>query len=422
MRCFLGLGSNLGDRRRNLADACSLIREGAPLLKVSPIYTTPALLPPGAPDDWNIPYLNAALEIEWNQSARELLQFLKATEQVLGRSPSDRWAPRVIDIDIVTFGDERIDTADLRIPHPAARERAFVLDPLKDIAPSLMLSADDVPCVVLARRLCGHSPLVMAILNMTPDSFSDGGDLESVAAAERRVQQCIDAGVQILDVGGESTRPGADILSVDVEWRRIEPLLHLLQKRFEGQILRPIVSVDTVKPEVARRALAAGADWINDVSGLSSPAMRALVAESGCHAVMMHHVSVPADPSKTLRADEDPVLSVKTWALERIEICAESGIAAEQLIFDPGIGFGKTPQQSLQILKRARELADLPVRTLIGHSRKSFMTVWGLPTVAGRDEATLGASMSLAEHGVDILRVHNAEGHMRALQARNELR
>ena len=422
MRCFIGLGTNLGDRRANLESAARALREGASLLRVSPVYTTPALLPPGAPAEWDIPYLNAVAEIDWSGSAVELLAFLKATEIALGRSPSDRWAPRVIDLDILTFGAQVVEAPGLRVPHPGMLTRSFVLDPLKDLAPALVLPHCAEAVCALARSLPGHTPLIMGILNLTPDSFSERGELLNSETLVSRVTTLLAARVQILDLGAESTRPGATPVSVDEEWARLEPALEKVKSLSGSRLLAPVISVDTTKPEIAERALRRGAHWINDVAGLSNPRMVEVAREHRCPAIFMHHVTVPADPKRVLSPDCDPIAEVKRWALTRIETLVAAGLDIEQLIFDPGIGFGKTAHQSLAILKRAAELADLPVRTVIGHSRKSFMRTWGFDDVSARDMATLGASLALTSRGVDILRVHDGAAHTQALRAWAELR
>lgn len=135
MKCFVGLGSNLAERRENLEAAARLLRVDCRSLRASPIVETPALVPDGAPPDWQIPFLNAVVEFDWSGTPQELLQFLKSIESRLGRTAAPRWAPRVIDLDILTFGDHRMSSKDLEIPHPEMRNRPFVLAPLKHLSP-----------------------------------------------------------------------------------------------------------------------------------------------------------------------------------------------------------------------------------------------------------------------------------------------
>jgi 2-amino-4-hydroxy-6-hydroxymethyldihydropteridine diphosphokinase/dihydropteroate synthase len=418
MQCIIGLGSNLGERRNNLEAAARAIaaHPAASNLHGGSIFSTPALLPPNAPADWNIPYLNSVLQLEWNDTPQALLQSLKAIETALGRSPSARWAPRLIDLDILLFGNESILQPDLQIPHIGLTERSFVLDPLLHLSARRQLSNGEF-ILPLARDLPSHSPLWMGILNLTPDSFSDGGTLSTTALLETRIRTYEEAGVQCFDLGAESTRPGALPLTAGDEWQRLEPALSLLHNRYKNIYFHPLISVDTYRAAVASKALALGAHIINDVSGLADPAMIATLKMSDCHYVLMHSLSIPASSTHVLSAEQDPVQTVYDWALQKIELLTKNGITLDRIIFDPGIGFGKTPQQSLQLLQNCQKFYDLPVRLLIGHSRKSFMSLWSQRAATARDPDSIGASLRLAQKGVDILRVHAADHHVQAWQA-----
>lgn len=416
MRCFIGLGSNLGNRLENLESAARAL--AARLERVSPVYTTPALRPLGAPDEWDIPYKNAVAELTWDSGPEELLGWLKSIERDLGRKAADRWAPRVIDLDILLLGDLLLEREDLSIPHPGIHARAFVLDPLKDLAPTLTLPHGDRTLAALARQHPQHSPLIMGILNATPDSFSERGALFDPDALAARALEMDRAGVQILDIGAESTRPGAHTVSADEEWRRLQPGLCAILQLGRGRQFRPIISVDTTKAEIARRALEAGADWINDVGALDDPEMLSVVREARCGVVIMHHLTVPADSAHVLPPGSDPIAIVRQWALAKLESLDSAGIDTSRVVIDPGIGFGKTAHQSIALLKRLDELSDLPARILVGHSRKSFLKLWG-DDPTRRDALTLGASLGLV--GADILRVHDAVAHVDAFSAHREL-
>jgi dihydropteroate synthase len=160
---------------------------------------------------------------------------------------------------------------------------------------------------------------------------------------------------------------------------------------------------------------------INDVSGFTDPGLLPVLLESSCQYVLMHSLSVPADRARTLPEDTDPVAAVKEWAVRRIELLQNSGLDPARVIFDPGIGFGKTAEQSLTLLRRMEEFLDLPVRLLIGHSRKSFMEAWGSRPASERDPESVGASLALAARGADILRVHAPHIHARAWRAHQEV-
>ncbi len=253
---------------------------------------------------------------------------------------------------------------------------------------------------------------LVGIINLSPDSFS--GDGRAIAdSVQRRALSLITDGAAVIDVGAESTRPGALPITEIAEWNRLEKSLPGLAVicRQHGVIL----SVDTRSPITAEKAIMAGADWINDVSGLKHPRMIDIIKNSGRAVVLTHSLSVPADPDITMQ-DADPVAAIIAWGQERLGTLQNLGIKAEQLIFDPGIGFGKTAGQSMDIIKRAKEFKALGVPLLFGHSRKSFLKQFGANSnPAERDIETAIVSLHLARLGVDFLRVHNVAMNAKAL-------
>jgi dihydropteroate synthase len=228
------------------------------------------------------------------------------------------------------------------------------------------------------------------------------------------------SGATVLDLGAESTRPGAASIPPDLEWARLAPVLGRLASAGSA---RPKLGVDTRHPETARRALDAGADWINDVTGFADGAMREAVRGSRATVVAMHSLGIPPTRAVTLPPDADPVALVRRWAAERIASLESVGIGRERIIVDPGLGFGKTADQSLRLLRRAASLGTLGVGVLVGHSRKSFLSGWFSPAEPGatepsaRDPETAALSGILAAKGVDYVRVHDVAGSARALRA-----
>jgi len=257
----------------------------------------------------------------------------------------------------------------------------------------------------------GDRPRVMGVLNVTPDSFSDGGrhlePKEAVAHAERMVAE----GAQVIDVGGESTRPGANPVSPEVEWERIGPVLSGLA----GRLSVP-VSVDTRHADVARKAVDAGADIVNDVEGLRSEAMRRAVATSGAAAVVMHMRGDPLTMQTNLVYADLRGEVFASLALATDRALAE-GIPAERLLVDPGLGFGKSAEQSLELLLHVGELRSLGYPVVVGASRKSFLG-WALGTddPARRLEAGVAAAVLAAERGVALVRTHDVGPTVRALE------
>ena len=417
MQVYLGLGSNLGDRRAQLSRAIDALEaKGLTITRVSPVVESPALLPDPAPCDWNLPFLNLVLECTVRCSPEQLRLSIEEIEQAFGRCDGPRWSPRPIDIDILLWGRERIATQRLTIPHRDLTRRDFVLTPLAALEPRLTVPGQGERTLIEHSMALGHHiPLWMGIVNVTPDSFSDGGRFPDWPRIEPHVAAMMEAGVHIIDVGGESTRPGAAGVDPTVEWSRVGPVLKRLIEQLAGRRPRPLLSLDTRHAEVAGKGIELGVDIINDVGGLTSRAMIALARDSARDWVAMHHVTIPADPRATLAADRDPCDAVRQWLEARMEAWDAQGLDPGRIIFDPGIGFGKNRLQSLQLLRRAGEFRRHGLRVLVGHSRKSFMKSFtGEVDEAGKDLATLGASLNLCAQGVDIIRVHNVPVHTAA--------
>jgi len=259
--------------------------------------------------------------------------------------------------------------------------------------------------------------LIMGILNVTPDSFSDGGRFLSPDAAVERALAMEKEGADIIDVGGESSRPGAEPVPVEEELRRVLPVL----ERLRGKLRIPI-SIDTTKAEVAEAALRAGASIVNDISALRfDPAMAPLVAKFGAGLVLMHMLGTP----KTMQQAphyEDVVTEVRDFLAERAQYAQSQGIPREAIAVDPGIGFGKTVEHNLELLRRLPELVELGFPVLVGPSRKSFIgAILGLG-VEERLEGTLAACAVAVVRGANILRVHDVKEVRRAADLALHLR
>ena len=242
---------------------------------------------------------------------------------------------------------------------------------------------------------------LMGVVNVTPDSFSDGGLYLDREAAVRHGLELAAAGAEILDVGGESTRPGAEPVGEEEELRRVVPVVHGLS----GSPSR--LSVDTSKAAVAAAALDAGAEIVNDVTALRGDSeMAPLCAERGATVVLMHMLGEPRTMQEDPRYD-DVVVAVKEFLAERLEVATAAGIAEERIWLDPGIGFGKTAAHNMELLRRLGELRELGRPLVVGTSRKSFIgKVDGSP--AGRRlGGTIASSVLAAAEGADVLRVHD---------------
>lgn len=248
----------------------------------------------------------------------------------------------------------------------------------------------------------GAAVRVMGILNVTPDSFSDGGDYVQPTAAVDRALQMVEEGADMVDVGGQSSRPGSRPVSEDEELRRVVPVIERIREAWSGP-----VSVDTYRARVAEAALAAGACIVNDITAMTAePAMAGVVAGQGAACVLMHMKGTPADMQNAPEYD-DLMGEITLFLGNAVSRAEEAGIGADQIAVDPGIGFGKTTQHNLAILRRLPELAVLGKPVLVGTSRKSFIgNVLDLP-VDQRLEGTLATAAYAVAQGARLLRVHD---------------
>jgi len=256
----------------------------------------------------------------------------------------------------------------------------------------------------------GDRTRVMGVVNVTPDSFSDGGRFLDPDAAVAQAERLVREGADLIDVGGESTRPGASPVSPEAEWARIAPVF----ARLAAATSVPL-SVDTRHAEVAAKAIDAGADVINDVEGLRSEEMRRVVARSGAVAIAMHMRGTPTTMQENLEYADVRTEVYRTLA-EATDRARAEGIAAEKLLVDPGLGFGKSAEQSADLLAHIGELRSLGYPVVVGASRKSFLG-WalGASTAADRLEAGLAAAVMAAERGVAFVRTHDVGPTVRAL-------
>ena len=252
----------------------------------------------------------------------------------------------------------------------------------------------------------------MGVVNVTPDSFSDGGLFDDAEGAVAHGAQLVDEGADIVDVGGESTRPGAEPVPLDEERRRVIPVV-------EGLLaVRPdvVISVDTRHPPVAAAAVAAGAAIVNDVSGGRDETMFVVAAERGAGIVLMHMQGEP----RSMQVDptyDDVVAEVHEYLRERVEAALFAGLGAEQICVDPGIGFGKTLEHNLALLRSLDRLRDLDAGLAIGVSRKRFIgTLTDTEDPRDRVEGSLAAAVLAAAAGADVVRAHDVRATVRALR------
>ncbi|XP_057493408.1 folate synthesis bifunctional protein, mitochondrial-like isoform X2 [Actinidia eriantha] len=404
-------------------------------------------------------FLNSAVRGVTKLGPHELLGVLKKIEKDLGRTAGIRYGPRTIDLDILFYGNYKIHSETLTVPHERIWERPFVVAPLTDLIGS-SVDSDTVACW---HALSGHSgglfesweklggdsligkdglrrvlPVgnrlwdwlsrtsVMGILNLTPDSFSDGGKFQSVEAAVSQVRSMISDGADIIDLGAQSTRPIASRISVEEELDRLIPVLEAVQKmpEVEGKLL----SVDTFYSEVASEAVGKGAHIVNDVSGgqLDSK-MLSVVAGLKVPYVAMHMRGDPSTMQNSENLQYDNVCKqVASELYSRVRAAELLGIPAWRIVIDPGIGFSKNTEHNLDILtglstiraemaRKSLGLSHAPI--MIGPSRKKFLgDVCARPVAVERDSATVASVTAGVLGGANIVRVHNIRENMDAVK------
>lgn len=255
---------------------------------------------------------------------------------------------------------------------------------------------------------------VMGIVNVTPDSFSDGGLYLDARRAIEHGRELAAAGADVLDIGGESTRPGADPVGAAEEMARVVPVV-------EGLAGVAPISIDTSKAEVAASAIEAGASTVNDVTALDGdPEMASVCADSGVEVILMHMLGEPGTMQRDPRY-EDPVGEIREFLLSRVEAACEAGVSRDRVWIDPGIGFGKTLEHNIELLRGTRRFAETGLPVLVGPSRKAFIGRIDGSAEAGRLGGTIAACLAAADGGAAMVRVHDVAPVVQALRVRDRI-
>ncbi|KAL2349138.1 hypothetical protein Fmac_003138 [Flemingia macrophylla] len=451
----IALGSNVGERLHNFKEALKLMRSsGINITRHACLYETAPAYVTDQPR-----FINSAVRGVTKLGPHELLSTLKRIEKDLGRTNGIRYGPRPIDLDILFYGKYKVRSDILTIPHERIWERPFVMGPLMD----LLGSSIDSDTVATWHSFSGHSgglsglwedlggesligeegmyrvmPVasglldwskrtsVMGILNVTPDSFSDGGNFLSVESAVSQVRLMISEGADMIDIGAQSTRPTASRISVEEELGRLIPVLEAVvsMPEVEGKL----ISVDTFYSEVASEAVSKGAHLINDVSaGQLDSNMFKVMADLDVPYVAMHMRGDPSTMQNSENLKYDNVCKeISSELYSRVREAEISGIPAWRIMIDPGIGFSKKTEHNLEILMRLphireeiarRSLAISHAPMLIGPSRKRFLgEICSRPTAAERDPATIASVTAGVLGGANIVRVHNVKVNLDAVK------
>lgn len=445
---IIAVGSNVGDRLHNFDEALQQMKKsGIQITRHGCLYETEPAYVTDQPR-----FLNSAVRGVTKLQPHELLKVLKKIERDMGRTVGIRYGPRPIDLDILFYGNHTVNTDILTIPHERIQERPFVMAPLVDLLGTdiddytiklenlfskrsgglfetweklggeSLIEKDGMERVVpIANQLRNFSSKtsIMGILNVTPDSFSDGGKYLSTQSAVSQVQLMLSEGADIIDLGAQSTRPKASKLSAEEELDRLIPVLEAVKNmpEMEGKLL----SVDTFYSLVAAEAVSKGAHLVNDVSsGQLDSSMHSVVATLKVPYIATHMRGDPSTMQNSENLEYDDVCKEVAHELYTRVFDAElSGIPAWRIIIDPGIGFSKNTEQNLDILMglpiirseiARRNLAVSHAPLLIGPSRKRFLgEVCARPAAAERDPATIAAVTTGVLGGANIVRVHNVK-------------
>ncbi|KAG0167847.1 trifunctional dihydropteroate synthetase [Apophysomyces sp. BC1034] len=436
---FIALGSNVGDRVDNIHCALDMLEKecSCAVLDTSFLYETPPMYYTEQP-----PFMNAVCKVATCLEPHDLLTKLKYVEDALGRTANFRNGPRPIDLDILFYNDLVMESDTLTIPHALMQEREFVLWPLCNIAKDLehpklyktcgqllsqllkvtaesesgSLKIDKVIPIQKQKLWCwSEKTYIMGILNTTPDSFSDGGNYADVDKAVAAAEGMKEEGADIIDIGGMSTRPGADdSFPEEEEIRRVVPVIKKLrEKGFDLPI-----SIDTFRASVAEAAILAGATMINDISGGSrDPAMLGVMAKYKVPVCLMHmrgDAKTMMSKENTTYEDNDVVETISLQLHLLVQRAIAAGVYRWNIIVDPGIGFAKTADQDFEILRRLGDMMSGPESllegfpSLMGPSRKKFIgRVTGVQDAEKRSFGTAGAVAASVAGGANILRVHD---------------
>ena len=440
----IGIGSNLGNRISNIEKAISLLEQyNISVLKKSSVYQNKAWILDSVINkaDYDIDFFNVVILCDFidsnNLKPLDLLAILKKIEKEMGRVDSLRWAPRIIDLDLLFYDDVVLKSESLNLPHQSMCERPFVLLPLLQICSNWVYPDSQsiyfnksIAQIAQEKKILKSdfinvfplNPKIMGIVNVTPDSFSGDGYLNSSIDCEKicdEIWKKFEDGASVLDFGFQSTRPKAEIIGYEEEIKRIKIIMDgFFNDKYLQSKIYPEISIDSFHSEVIRYCIENyKVDIVNDVSGLQRIDILDCIENSDRKIVLMHSLSIPPSSNNLINLKEDAMDVLFEWFEYKIEqVLRYNGgtIKKEQIILDPGIGFGKSIYHSWEAIRRINELKEkfgLPI--LFGHSKKSFIS-----NIANNSKIyeTLGISLSVAK-SIDYLRVHDVKIHCEALSS-----
>lgn len=415
---YISLGSNLGNRFDNLRRAAKMIeRRCLNDIAYSIVLETKAILAKNSSQDWDKPYLNMIISGKTELSPRKLLDSLKAIEAEIGRKIDGlKWAPRLIDLDILLYNNLVINEIDLQIPHSELQNREFFQHLLTLMSSDKWRQQKNITDTFFKSYVLW--PELIGVLNITPDSFSDGGRFDHLEKAVAQFVKLSDEGASIIEIGAQSTRPNATMQSMTHENEKLSMLLNEIAPLMKERKIK--ISIDSFNGDIIRYLLSNyQIDIVNDVSGMLDDETLRQVIMAGSRYCVMHSVCIPPRASDIIPTNMRPLDYLLHWGKLQISRLLKLGFNRNDIILDPGVGFGKTFYQNIDILQNIDELKSLNTLVMMGHSRKSYISAFSLEGDAcDRDVETISLSLAL-QSKVDFLRVHNVRDHMKALVSSN---
>lgn len=429
---YISLGTNLGNRLSNLRNAIGLLKENyISEIECSIILETKAILPQGAPSSWDKSYLNMVIRGKTRHTPEELFQGLKYIEEALGR-PKDyeKWAPRIIDLDILLWDESVITTENVTIPHPQLLNRDFLVHLIAMMDEQCQFPLNGLRFSEIAHKCTDINscfirslvlePLLVGVVNVTPDSFSDGNCYFHTESAVKQIIDLTRAGASMIDIGACATSPGCNnLVSENEEYKRLLPVFERLRDLDNDDVT---LSLDSFSPKAILQLLR---DFPIDFINIQNPWIEdktlSFIAEQGCKIILMHSVSLPANRAQLIESASSPITTILDWAEPTLERLLKLGFSQDEIILDPGIGFGKSAYQSLALLKELKQLKRLGCQIMAGHSRKSFMSSFCQEAFASRDIETLAISHELVKMRIDYIRVHDIASHQRYFVANHSV-
>ncbi|NQZ85452.1 MAG: dihydropteroate synthase [Nanoarchaeales archaeon] len=410
---YLGLGSNIGNNELNLKKAIKKLAEnGIKLIKSSSLYVTKAQYYENQDD-----FLNQVIEVKTKLSPFELLDTIEKIMSEMKRKRLIKYGPRIIDIDILFYKNIEINKKILTIPHKLMFERDFILKPLYELNKKINIKNKPIKHWINLLKLYSKQIKIMGVLNVTSNSFSDGGKFDNLETGIKQFKK-LSKYSDIIDIGAESSRPGSLAISEKEELNKVIPLIKKIRK-LNKEIL---ISIDTKKSNVAKQALTAGADIINDITGMKNKQLRKVASDFNCPTIIMHMKGIPQTMQKNLKTNLDIIKEINDFFKNQIKICVADGIKKENIFIDPGIGFGKTFKDNITIIKNLDKFNIHNSQILIGLSKKSFFQKITNTLVSQRQEETLTANLISIQNGAKLIRVHDVKSHYKMLKVYNKLK